>query len=231
MQVATLISKATPSLSTLLQLRPLDRVQINSQREIQESLMFATGNTRHELPWWYVQRTFADGRIEVRNPSGYAATIQHTDICDFRPGTPIEVRAMSRRGFIEHNRSPINERLCGPASEKYYSKATVLHAIKSKYGHEYFVAIEGEDTDRWISPIHPEDLPALEKLTRRANMPVGGRNLRHAVNADGGYGKEQDKVRVQTQKFFKECLAFFRSTSFIGFEKNLNLHSAPCSVD
>jgi hypothetical protein len=230
MQVDILISKTTPCLSTLLQLRPLDRVQINSQFEIRESMMFTTGNTRHELPWWYVQRTFADGRIEVRSPSGYAAIIRHTDICDYRPGTPIEVRAMSRRGFIEHNRSQINERLSGPASEKYYSKARVLHAIISKYGHEYFVAIEGEDTSDWLAPIFPEDLPALEKLTRRTNMPVGGRNLRHAVNADGGYGKEQQKVRLQMQKFLKECLAF-RGPSKAEFEKNLNLHNASCSVD
>lgn len=230
MQVAALISNATPSLSTLLQLRPLDRVQINSQFEIRESMMFAEGNTRHELPWWYVQRTFADGRIEVRSPSGYAATILHTDICDYRPGTPIEVRAMSRRGFKDYSNAPFAEKSIGPASEKYYSKATVLHAIKSKYGYDYFVAIEGEDTADWVSLIFPEDRPALEKLTKRMSMPVACRHLRNVVNADGGYGKEQGKARMQMQKFLNECFAF-RGPSTAEIEANLNLHNASCSLD
>lgn len=194
------------SLGTLLQLKPLDRVQIASQREIRESMMFTFGNVRHDLPWWYVQRIFPDGRIEVRNPSGYAATILHTDICDYRPGTPIEVRAMSRRGFIESSKVSWDERQNDPTGEKYYSKATVLSAIKSKYWHQYFVAIEGENTADWLAPIFPEDLPALEKLTRRTNMPVGGRNLRHAVNADGGYSKEEAKARMQARKFIQERL-------------------------
>ena len=187
-------ASSRPALCTVLGLRPLDRVQINSRREITECTAFARfTNTPQDLPWWFFQRVVGD-MLEVRSPGGYAALVTPQDICDVIQSTPIRTLAMPRANFIARLRN----RSGGSAhhdDSNAYAPASVLHATKNRWGQaEFRVLFDDEsfnDSATWIAPIATAEHARRAPLGCRRNMPVSG-SRGASYSADAGQQTRHD---------------------------------------
>ena len=187
-------------LGSILGLSPLDRLQVNSAREIREMQIAPQFGYRAELPFLYFQRVLNDGRLEVRSPSGYATALDPWDVCNIVPGRPIIVRAMPRERFIARSRLSLSERQLKPAPD-CYADARVLYVTKDRWGRvdEVFVwfvdpALNGDRP--FAAPIDDNDRLDLAQMARRTVMPVMGKGSRGAAySADHGLQREESLAR------------------------------------
>lgn len=201
---------ATINLGCALGLRPLDRVQINDKREIQEMRMAPQlGYGSCDLPFLFYQRVREDGRLEVRTPGGYVTAVRPEDVCDFRPGKPLLVRAMPEKVFLLRSRLPLSERQQRPGSE-CYAEAYVLYVTKDKWGRvdQTFVWFTDPklNSDRSKpAPIHDDDRARVAEHARRTNMPVMNKYSGN-YSSDHGLAQERDLSRDIVSRFIKSAL-------------------------
>lgn len=198
------------SLSALLSFKPLDSLQIATTRELHDSSIF-TRTYRNELSWVYFQRCMPDGRIEVMTPSGYALSVDATEICDVRPARPVHVRAMPKIKFLERLALPLKDRQAAAGPESY-SDAMVLFAMKNAYGQfdysvQFLDPAYRADSMRQ-APIAHEDRVRLKALTRRSVMPVqSSKRYGTGVVADHGAGADQRRAKMAFGKFLASRLS------------------------
>lgn len=187
-------------LSNLFKFTPLDRLQINDKRTIDDLSVFRRmyGINNPELPFVYFQRVLSDGKIEVRSPSGQGFSVDATDVCDVIKGEPVIVRAMTRQTFIARSSRPIEERHLGP-TENDYQPAYVLWVSKNQYGQieprvlflDEALNQERHNSNTWIAPVHIEDRFILESVAKRTIMPVS--HYKSKANASADHGIERVK--------------------------------------
>lgn len=176
------------TLARILGLRPLDRIQVSSAREIAEMYMGLRPGQPAELPFMYFQRVLPDGRFELRSPGGYATNVNPAEVCDVIPGSPIMVRAMPRAVFEARLKLPLLDRQKTPGPESYVD-AYVLYIAKDRWGRvdQVFVwfADDSLNGDKpWAAPVHGDDRRALDAL-RRTSLPVFSKHA-GALSADTG---------------------------------------------
>lgn len=200
------------ALARLLNLKPLDRVQLNDRREINE-MQFSVqlGYGQMDLPFLYFQRVCADGRLELASPSGYITYASPADICDVISGEQIKVRAMPHAVFKARMSLPLAQRQSDPADECYVP-ATVLRLEKDRWNRVDRVFVQFDDQslneDRAVSvPIHTDDLKLLASKARRVNLPVISPKARGYSSAEHGVATQRQKAWYAAQAFFKAALA------------------------
>lgn len=214
------------NLSSVLGLRPLDRVQINNMKTIREMRLSPQMGFDCDLPFFYFQRVLADGALEVRSPSGYVTSVLPEDICDVVSGKPLVVRAMPENVFLARIRLPLSERQQRPGDE-CYADAYVLHVWKNKWGrvdqtYVRFVdpALNGERPKNAV--IHDDDRQLVAMHARRVTMPVISKHGGY-YSADHGLAHERDLARDITSKFILAALHGSKASvdllSTAGFKK------------
>ena len=188
-------------LSNLFKFTPLDRLQINDKKTIDDLSVFRRmyGINNPELPFVYFQRVLTNGKIEVRSPSGQGFSVDATDVCDVLKGEPVIVRAMTRQTFIARSSRPIEERHLGP-TEDDYQPAYVLWVSKNQYGQieprvlflNEALNQESHNSNTWIAPVHIEDRFILESVAKRTIMPVS--HYKSKANASADHGIERARA-------------------------------------
>lgn len=169
-------------------LSPLNRVQINSKREISESCAFARyPNIIEELPYFYLQRLVGE-QMEVRSPGGYCTLVSPLDVCDVIRGTPITVLAMPDAVFRQRSSLTPLQRNAAPGPECFFP-AHVLFAEKDRYGFAipsvWFVD-QALNRDRPTRGILPDAATRdFSRLASRRIMPVMSRSAANH-SADSG---------------------------------------------
>ncbi len=198
------------TISTLLDLHPLDRLQINDKREIQEirSWQHRYGNIQ-ELPWFFFQRELSDGRLELRNPGGYAVAVDPVDVCDIVRGEPVIVRAMPRKVFLDRLNLSIKDRQVQPSMD-CYAEAYVLYVTKNRWGQiDAFVWFKDEslNDERPIrASVHDDDRRMLSAKSRRTLMPILGGSNAANYSADFGLQHDMDYSRNVVKRFVSASL-------------------------
>ncbi|CAN5329915.1 hypothetical protein BH10PSE16_BH10PSE16_28560 [soil metagenome] len=166
-------------LASILGLRPLDRVLINSRHEIGEARAFSKfADQPFELPWFYFQRVIGQ-QFEVRSPGGYATLISPLDVCDVLPGTPIAVKAITPAAFVARLSLSPAERNAG-AGPPDFAEAHVLFAEKDKWGRATFCVWFTDERHNgkhpWRATLPGADAGQCARLARRTVMPVISRS-------------------------------------------------------
>lgn len=203
-------------LAHCLGLRPLDRLQINSQKEISGSCAYkAPDAPRDELPYWFFQRIRIDGQIEVSTPGGYITSIDPVDICDVIPSEPIIIQSMTRERFKERLSLPYTERQ-KLASETDFVDAYVLLAEKDRFGFVeflvWFVDDQHNTEDRPWRAIQPPNKRAEWKaLASRRQMPVRSKSAAN-YSADSRLEEARQYHRAAMRKFVQLALARKKSS-------------------
>lgn len=164
----------TTSASTafLLNLRPLDRVQVCDPSSVREAFLGCTMR-RAELPWWFYQGLRADGALVLRSPGGFTSYIDPADVVDVRRGELIRLRAMSHLTYKQHlatRRGPQDR-----PPDALYLQASLLYVQKDRWGgvgcYVDFDAKE-HNKDRFLAPVHSDDRLRIESMASRRVMPV-----------------------------------------------------------
>lgn len=197
-------------LSSFLNLKPLDRVQINSRHEIAEMSFGRVQGRQEDLPYLYFQRVTDDGLLEVRSPGGYVTTIAPQDICDVIPGTAVVIRAMPDHIAKDRAKLSHQERVASAPSE-CYADAYVLYAAKDRWNRpEFLVWFKDESLNTrkrpWIAPIHDEDRRRISALARRTAMPVTTVRGGASYSADAGCENELDFNYDLVRSFFNAAM-------------------------
>ncbi len=199
------------TLSFVMGLTPLDRLQINDKTAI-SNCQFSKrmGETAAEQPFWFFQRIRQDGMLEVRTPTGYCDYIAIEDICDIIPGEPIIVQAMTTAAFIERNK-PQHQRQA--PSESDYAPAYLLYVHKDRWGRIDSAAVDFIDPQLNIgkttfSPITQADRERLEKTINRTMLPIidPTRNA-SLMSADKGIKKTTALNESIAKAFIQSALA------------------------
>lgn len=194
-------------LATLLHLNPLDRVQINNKKEIDEFFIFGRRGASFDLPFFYFQRILPSGIMEVRSPGGYATTVSPEDICDIIHAEAVTVRAMPRVVLMEHLKLSVKDQQ-NPVPLSLYAEADVLFVSKDKWGRVDQATVWFKDesfnqSDRaTVATIWHEDRALLKSKAKRTVMPV--QKYRSAANysADAGIDRSRDYARRVVNKMF-----------------------------
>jgi hypothetical protein len=174
-----------------LGLRPLDRLQIHSDRAIADNLSFQRFTAKpQQLPFWYFQRIVGD-QLEVRSPGGYSAKVSPLDVCDVIPGEPLRVQAVPSIKYLQWLRMPLSARAGGfRATPDLCAPASVMHASRTRHGQfEFYVLFddpEFNDSATWIAPLPTDERKRLEPLARRTRMPVSASTGAANHSADTG---------------------------------------------
>lgn len=160
---------ASPPLSAakLLNLRPLDRVQVFSKAEIRDARTLASttsgGFHGWQTNWFYFQHATSDGRLSLEAPNGVSEYFAVEDVCDIRRGEPIAVRALTEAAFIELSRRPSAARSM-PVPDDAYAAAFVCWAERDRWSRldrigVWFAEDANNLSGRPVSfGIHREDL-------------------------------------------------------------------------
>lgn len=199
-------------LLSVLDFKPLDRLQINSAATIAEMRIDRQlyGISEPKLPFLYFQRILLDGRIEARSPAGAAVSISVLDVCDVIRGKQVIVRAMTRRGFRDRLASSARDRQ-SPPSDACFHPAYVLWAGKNRWNQvepRVWFLDEDLNTDvfnssHFIAPIHPDDRKRLDTAARRTTMPIANYRSTAASSADHGVRSTTDLARDVVAGFIK----------------------------
>ncbi|CAE6823089.1 hypothetical protein R70006_06300 [Paraburkholderia domus] len=198
------------SLATALGLRPLDRIQINNRRTINELWFDQRTTGSGELPFLFFQRVLADGQIEARHAGGCAVSIDPLGICDILPAEPVKVRAMPESVFLQRLKVVRGERRCPPGPECFHA-ASVLFVSKDRWGgletYVWFDDVALNTTGKpWMAPIHTDDRELVRQKARRTCMPVQNRLNASAYSADAGCTREADYSRAIAAGFIATSL-------------------------
>lgn len=167
------------TLAHALGLRPLDRVQLNSQHQLREMRNDAhLGRAEADLPFWFFQRITPDGLLEVMSPGGSTEHVTATDVCDIIRGEPIEVLAMPQDVFIQRLRLPLHER-SRPAPQDSFAPAYVRWVTKDRWNRLDKVHVTFHDdafnlSPRFSAPVWAADRAALQARMSRRLMPIVG---------------------------------------------------------
>lgn len=167
------------TLAHALGLRPLDRVQLNSQHQLREMRNDAyLGRAHADLPFWFFQRITPDGLLEVMSPGGSTEHVAATDVCDIIRGEPIEVLAMPQKVFIQRLRLPLHER-GQPAPQDSFSPAYVRWVRKDRWNRLDKVHVTFHDdalncSPLFSAPVWAADRDALQARMSRRLMPIVG---------------------------------------------------------
>lgn len=196
------------SLARALGLKPLDRVQLNNAREVDEMRTGQRMGVPAELPFLFFQRELQDGRIELRSPGGYAVSVLPSEVCDVIEGQQILVRAMRRDAFIARQQLSVAERQAAP-SDDCYAQAYVLYLMKDRWGRVdqvfvWFLDDKLNGDKPWAAPVHQDDARQLSVL-RRTSLPIIS-NQSGAASADAGVLASADAAQRMVEVFVGAAL-------------------------
>ena len=157
-------------LNSILSLTPLTLIEVASKRVIREasqwSRMYAVPK---ELPYWFFQGMHSGGEMLIASPSGHGERISALDVMNVIPTEPIRTLAVPPSRFNEMGRHKTG-------SLELYAPASVLCAIRTRFGFEYQVLFDDEalrtPSNTWLAPLAPGERERLKPLTRRTRMPV-----------------------------------------------------------
>lgn len=199
------------NLATVLGLRPLDRLQINDRREIEEIRSWSKmGHNPIDLPFFYFQRTMPDGTLEARGTGGYAVFVSVQDVCDIIPGETITVMALPERKFLDRLKSSRGGDH-SPPDLGDYAEAHVLYALKDRWGNPdfyvWFVDPANNTTGKpWRAILTPAERHRILGKARRTTMPVSGQDRGAYYSADSGCQRESDYNRDVARRFIAASL-------------------------
>lgn len=197
-------------LSTLLDLRPLDRVELGSRTAINDmQICSALYRGTTDLPYLFFQRTRSNGRLELRSPGGTTCTVAPSDVVDLVRGHTLVVRAMPRATWMARLRLPPRERQQRPGPE-CYADAHVLYVEKDRWGRVdrvgvWFIDPRLNDESVFQAPIDDDDRRRVALAAKRTHMPVLGRYGQ--LSADGGRRQVDEASRQAVQQFVRHALA------------------------
>lgn len=156
-------------LNSILNLTPLTLIEVASKRVIREASQWSRMyEVPKELPYWFFQGMHSEGEMLIASPSGHGERISALDVMNVIPTAPIRTLAVPPSRFNELGRHK-------PGSPEPYAPASVLCAIRTRYGFEYQVLFDDEGlrtSSTWLAPLAPGERERLKPLTRRTRMPV-----------------------------------------------------------
>jgi hypothetical protein len=182
------------SLSALLGLRPLDRLQLNTP-----------GMRRDHggcLPWWYFQREH-DGRLEVSSPGGSLDWVKPEEVCSILPGEPIVVHALPQAAFLDHLRRKT------PITNDSFRPARLLRLRRDRWRRiepSAWVSFDDgslNDSPTFMCPLRDDSRAAVRDLTRNVVPIVScSSDFRSAsASAERGLSRASDKARREVSRF------------------------------
>lgn len=196
------------NLASALGLKPLDRLQINNRRTINDCVLDRRQGREDELPYWFFQQVLPDGRIEVRTPGGYVDAVDVSDVCDIIPGDPVIVQAMPPSVFLERLRMGHK---VPPAGPECFSPAYVLYVMKDRWNRIDGVSVRFLDEamnreKTTFSPIPQAERDRLQATANRNLMPVMAKSNSN-YSADKGVKSAQIAASYTVGQFIKSSLA------------------------
>ncbi len=156
-------------LNSILNLTPLTLLEVASKRVIREATQWSRMHTvLKELPYWFFQGMHSEGEMLIASPAGHTELISALDVMNVIPMEPIRTLAVPPSRFKDLGR---HER----GSLELYAPASVVSAMRSRWGFEYRVLFDDEalrTSSTWLAPLAPGERERLKPLTRRTRMPV-----------------------------------------------------------
>lgn len=190
-------------LNSILSLTPLTLIEVASKRVIREASQWSQMyEVPKELPYWFFQGMHSEGEMLIASPSGHGERISALDVMNVIPTAPIRTLAIPPSRFKELGRQK-------PGSLELYAPASVLCAIRTRYGFEYQVLFDDEalrTSSSWLAPLAPGERERLKPLTRRTRMPVSSMSSA-SWSADAESKKIERHHAKACRHFFSHALA------------------------
>lgn len=188
-------------LNTILHLTPLTLLEVASKSVIREATQWSRMHkVALEQPYWFFQGMRSDGLLKIASPGGQAECITAIDVMNIIPMDPIRVLAMPPSQF--RKRSPDRN------APDRYAPASVIGALRSRYGFDYQVLFDDEalrESSSWLAPLAPGERERLLPLTRRTRMPVSSTSSSN-WSADGEIKKIERTNKKACSVFFSKAL-------------------------